>query len=794
MKLSPLGSLQSGFGAAKLQESEARDATLRAIKLPPTLKHLEPQQSSGDKKYAFSEEFLEQYYDETFKQDHLSINNSQLKQQQQLLQQHLPPQQHLQSQQQQKQQQHQTNYSIPKDGILPGGRLSKFAHNWKKITSQNWPLSIVQNGYQLQFITTPSPWKAKKIHHSPADQLAVDVAVDKFLKAGIIYRSPTTQNRDYLSNFFTVQEPTKRRPILDCTNLNKFLQIHHFKMEGIPALREEIIEQDDYMCKIDLKDAYVVVPIHKDSQPFLALENRGIVYNYSSLAFGLSVAPRVFTKLMRDAVEPLRAQGIRLIYYLDNFCILEKSKHKMMNTVHLVMNHLRELGFLINMEKSVITPSKIQEFLGFKINSRDMQISLPQVKINKILQRIKQVEKTPRRSCRWIASLLGKITAVIPAVSEALLHIRHIQRDLAKSLQVNRHRWDYDCVLSAKAKLEIQWWKDNLLQKNDLPIHHLPPLSLSALTIHVDASDTGWGVHSKVISKAGYWTGRERQESINVRELTAVYYYALRLHVKDSNFLTEINLHTDNMTALNRQDSGSMQPPSPTENTLPPCGRGKEYRSRSPQPVWSTNVRIIDSKDIFQPSEEEMGKILADRCLCSITQSPASPVLEPTPRSVCTAERCLSTRLDEQRYVHVPSLEADTASLEEVTIRQDQGSNSNHPHVADTVLVPHVTEDETTQSTHSMANKSLESDRMALVSKKRKERGMTDDVILHLHKANRESTSRMYNSAWQKYADWCKEYHHDPEAYDTKRILSFLHTVTHKTVPMFASFDFIVFE
>jgi hypothetical protein len=57
-----------GYGAAKLQESEARDITLKAIKLPPTLKHLEPQQSNGEKKYAFSEEFLEQYYDETFKQ------------------------------------------------------------------------------------------------------------------------------------------------------------------------------------------------------------------------------------------------------------------------------------------------------------------------------------------------------------------------------------------------------------------------------------------------------------------------------------------------------------------------------------------------------------------------------------------------------------------------------------------------------------------------------------------------------------------------------------------------------
>lgn len=57
---------------------------------------------------------------------------------------------------------------------------------------------------------------------------------------------------------------------------------------------------------------------------------------------------------------------------------------------------------------------------------------------------------------------------------------------------------------------------------------------------------------------------------------------------------------------------------------------------------------------------------------------------------------------------------------------------------------------------------------------------MADDVILHLNKANRDSTSRMYNSAWQKYADWCKENHYEPETYDTtKQILSFLHAFSH---------------
>lgn len=50
----------NGFGAAKLQESEARETTLQVIKLPTTLKHLQPPQSSGDKIYAFGENFTSQ--------------------------------------------------------------------------------------------------------------------------------------------------------------------------------------------------------------------------------------------------------------------------------------------------------------------------------------------------------------------------------------------------------------------------------------------------------------------------------------------------------------------------------------------------------------------------------------------------------------------------------------------------------------------------------------------------------------------------------------------------------------
>jgi hypothetical protein len=47
---------------------------------------------------------------------------------------------------------------------------------------------------------------------------------------------------------------------------------------------------------------------------------------------------------------------------------------------------------------------------------------------------------------------------------------------------------------------------------------------------------------------AGFWTSPQKEESINVRELTTIW-YALRLHVKSIEN-THVQIYTDNMTAL----------------------------------------------------------------------------------------------------------------------------------------------------------------------------------------------------------------------------------------------------
>lgn len=190
-------------------------------------------------------------------------------------------------------------------------------------------------------------------------------------------------------------------------------------------------------CKIDLKDAYTVVPIHPESRRFLTFKNEGKVYQYRSLAFGLNVAPRLFSKLMMYAIEPLRLQGIRMVYYLDDICLLSNSKEDLMKITQKASNHLNALSFIINEEKSILIPSQTQEFLGFRFNTKKMKITVPTHKINNLLQKIKQAALPTVRSCRWIASLLGRVTSMIPAIGEVLLHIYHLQRDLAKSLYLN---------------------------------------------------------------------------------------------------------------------------------------------------------------------------------------------------------------------------------------------------------------------------------------------------------------------------------------------------------------------
>jgi hypothetical protein len=60
-----------------------------------------------------------------------------------------------------------------------------------------------------------------------------------------------------------------------------------------------LVSKDSFLGSIDLRHAYLSVPIAEDDQTYLGLNWKGITYQYTCLPFGIAFAPRLFTKLLK---------------------------------------------------------------------------------------------------------------------------------------------------------------------------------------------------------------------------------------------------------------------------------------------------------------------------------------------------------------------------------------------------------------------------------------------------------------------------------------------------------------
>ena len=82
------------------------------------------------------------------------------------------------------------------------------------------------------------------------------------IKKGSPFRSTrfSTGTRIHQFPFCNTQKGWGHRPVINLKPLNCFIPYEHFKMESIHMLKD-LLKKGDYVVKIDLKDAYLTVPI-----------------------------------------------------------------------------------------------------------------------------------------------------------------------------------------------------------------------------------------------------------------------------------------------------------------------------------------------------------------------------------------------------------------------------------------------------------------------------------------------------------------------------------------------------
>ena len=282
--------------------------------------------------------------------------------------------------------------------------------------------------------------------------------------------------------------------------------------DGSLHLLPDLLQPQDWMVKMDLKDAYLQIPIHPDHQHLLTFQWEEKTYMFQGLPFGLSAAPRVFTKLLKPVVGFLRQNGCRLIIYLDDMLMLHQDRDQLQQVTQLTCQLLESLGLMVNLKKSILTPTQELEFLGFHLCSVTMRLLIPSEKLRKIQQDARHLQDRESVSVREIARFVGKATATMIANPLTPLHYRALQLLMNSVLPLNYTQEEistkYETVvtLTPASKKDLERWIDLKKAPLEAPVYHPDP----TITIHSDASNKGWGaVLNGQLQTGGLWPPEE---------------------------------------------------------------------------------------------------------------------------------------------------------------------------------------------------------------------------------------------------------------------------------------------
>lgn len=255
----------------------------------------------------------------------------------------------------------------------------------------------------------------------------IDDEVEKMLSMGAIEKSQHEDN-EFISNIFPVQKKNgKFRPVINLKKLNKFVEYHHFKMETLQHVAE-LLKRYAYFTSVDLKNAYFSIPIHHTSRKYLKFIWKGTLYEFTCLPFGLSSAPRVFTKIMKPVFSYLRSMGICCFYYIDDLLNQDVDINNCRSNAELLIKILKDLGFHINSEKLMLFPSQQIQYLGFIIDSVSFQFLLPDEKIKKILHLSSDILRKDQVSIREVTALIGSYNSASTAIQLGPLYHRYLDR------------------------------------------------------------------------------------------------------------------------------------------------------------------------------------------------------------------------------------------------------------------------------------------------------------------------------------------------------------------------------
>ena len=104
-----------------------------------------------------------------------------------------------------------------------------------------------------------------------------------------------------------------------------------------------------FMSSIDLRNAYYSIPISPSFRQYLKFVQRSLMFQFCALSMGLTISPRIFTKVLKPVFSALRTQyGHNCLGYIDDSFYKEDLDDARREATLRAAQLFTRLGFVIH--------------------------------------------------------------------------------------------------------------------------------------------------------------------------------------------------------------------------------------------------------------------------------------------------------------------------------------------------------------------------------------------------------------------------------------------------------------
>ncbi len=174
-------------------------------------------------------------------------------------------------------------------------------------------------------------------------------------------------------------------------------------------------------------------------QAILAVCVRRTNISVQVLPFGLSLSPRVFTKVAEEALVPLREQAMRILNYLDDWLILAQSQDQLCERRDWCSLTSASWAFGSTGKRANSCQCRGSLFSVWSLDSVNQTARLTQEHAQSVLNCLNTFKNRTAAPLKQFQRLLGHMAAAAAVTPLGLLHMRWLQHWLHG--QVPRWAW-----------------------------------------------------------------------------------------------------------------------------------------------------------------------------------------------------------------------------------------------------------------------------------------------------------------------------------------------------------------